>query len=233
MTGADREAARILAEYERRERDIGREFYALTKPANLFIRHGQQRALLWALRTAGALPLEHKRILEVGCGRGQWLTVFEDFGARRENLAGIDLDPQRIGEARHRYPGADLQTGDATRLPWHAWMFDIVFQSTMFSSILDHAVRKLVADEMRRVLKPQGIAIWYDLRFDNPSNRNVRGISPRELRDLFPGCSVTVQPVTLATPLARRLVPRSWLLAAALERLGLLNTHLIGLIRNG
>lgn len=231
MTRADDEAARIRAEYARREREIGREFYALTTPANLFVRHGQQRALLDTLRTGGLLPLAEKRVLEVGCGRGQWLTVFEDFGVRRENLAGIDLDASRLAEAEHRYPGADLRVGDATALPWPSASFDIVFQSTVFTSILDGEVRRRVAAEMRRVVRPGGVVLWYDFRYDNPRNAHVRGIGAAEIRELFGGCAVTLTPVTLATPLSRLIVPKSWLLASTLERLGVLNTHYVGLIR--
>jgi SAM-dependent methyltransferase len=228
---SDLEAARIRAEYERREREIGRDFYALTSPPNLFARHGQERALLRGLRTANALPLESKRILEIGCGRGQWFGVFEDFGAVRQQLAGIDLDATRVGEAHARWPDADIRVGDATSLPWSDDSFDIVFQSTVFTSILDDEVRRACAREMLRVLARGGSIIWYDFRYDNPSNANVRGIPTREIAALFPSCTVNVEPVTLAPPLARRIVPHSWLLARGLERLRVLNTHLLAVIR--
>jgi SAM-dependent methyltransferase len=231
MTPAEAEAKRIRAEYERREREIGRDFYALTSPPNLFTRHGQERALLRGLARADALPLGDKRILEVGCGRGQWFSVLEDFGARRERLAGIDLDPGRIGEAQQRYAGADLRVGDATQLPWENCTFDVVFQSTVFSSILDPSVRRAVADQMMRVVRPTGVIVWYDLRYDNPRNRHVRGISAHEIRLLFGRFTVDLESVTLATPLARTLVARSWLAAAIIERLGVANTHYLGVAR--
>lgn len=225
------EAARIRAEFERREREGSRERYSLTNPSNLFIRQGQQRALLHGLARAEALPLGSKRILEIGCGRGQWFGVFEDFGAARKQLAGIDLDAARVAEAKERFPEGDIRTGDATRLPWPDASFDIVFQSTVFTSILDNGVRRECAREMLRVLAAGGTILWYDFRYNNPSNPNVRGISRREIEALFPGCTVDLEPVTLAPPLARRIVSRSWLLAAGLERLRLLNTHLLGVIR--
>jgi len=231
MTASEVEAKRIRAEYERREREIGREFYALTSPPNLFTRHGQERALLRGLTRAQALPLGDKQILEVGCGRGQWFGVLEDFGARRECLSGIDLDPGRIAEARQRYPGADLRAGDATRLPWDSGTFDVVLQSTVFSSILDPEVRRAVAAEMARVVRPTGVIVWYDLRYGNPRNPNVQGIGAGEIRELFGSFTVELESVTLATPLARKLVPRSWLVATVLERMSVLNTHYLGVIR--
>jgi SAM-dependent methyltransferase len=230
VTPAEAEAARILAEYERREREIGRDLYALTRPANLFIRHGQERALLRGLMRGGALPLAGRRVLEIGCGRGQWFTVFENFGASRERLAGIDLDPVRIGEARARFPGADLRAGDATALPWSDASFDVVFQSTVLSSVLDAAVRRAIAAEMRRVTARGGIIVSYDLAVDNPRNPNVRAVRASELAELFTGCGLDVERVTLAPPIARRLAPRSWLSAALLEKLRFLNTHQLAVI---
>ncbi len=227
----DAEAKRILAENQRREREIGSSFYELTRPANLFARHGQQRALLAALGRAGALPLGDRRILEIGCGRGQWVGVFEDFGAERARIAGVDVDAQRIELAAARFPGADLRVGDATDLPWPDGSFDLVFQSTVFTSILDDSVRARVAREMLRVLAPGGAVLWYDFRYDNPANKAVRGIGPAEINRLFADCTVELEPVTLAPPISRRLVPISWLVATALEKLRVLNTHLIGVIR--
>ena len=43
--------------------------------------------------------------------------------------------------------------------------------------------------------------MWYDFRFDNPQNRQVRGIGRRELRALFPQLRGRIRSVTLAPPL--------------------------------
>src|SRR5688572_16523256 len=120
----------------RREREIPADFYALDRPANLFLRHGQERELRRALERAGLLPVSGRRIMEVGCGSGNWLEMLERFGAAREHLAGIELDPGRAAGCSARLPGADVRTGDASRLPWDDGSFDLVLQSTVFSSIL-------------------------------------------------------------------------------------------------
>lgn len=230
MSAAD-EADRIRAEYARRDREFGTERYALTSPPNLFARQGQQAALLRGLTTAALLPLSSKRILEIGCGRGQWIAAFEDFGAARENIAGIDLDESRLSAARKRFSGADLRVGDASLLPWSSGSFEIVFQSTVFTSILDADVRRRVAGEMLRVLRADGAILWYDFRYNNYANLHVRAVQASELRSLFPGCDIELEKVTLAPPLARRLVPRSWLLASWVERLKVLNTHYLAVIQ--
>lgn len=219
------EADRILEELRRREREVPADFYSLDRPANRFLRQGQERALRKALEEIG--PLAVKRVLEVGCGSGNWLEML--LGA--ESLAGIDLDPGRAASAAGRFPGADIRNGDASRLPWESGSFDLVLQSTVFSSILDSGMRRAVASEMLRVLAPGGAILWYDFFVNNPSNPNVRGIRRREIEALFPGCRVALRRATLAPPIARRIVPVSWELAALLESLRVLDTHWFGVIR--
>lgn len=225
------EAERIREEFARRRREIPADFYARWRPENLFARHGQERALLAGLRRTGLLPLKGRRILEVGCGDGDWLSIFLEFGVECSGLAGIDLDAERISEARARLKGADLRCGDATTLPWEEASFDIVVQSTTFSSILDGGMRVRVASEMLRVLKSDGVLVWYDFFFDNPANPSVRGVRRGELLRLFPGCEASVARVTLAPPLARRLVPHWWGLAALLESARIFDTHYLAVFR--
>jgi hypothetical protein len=84
---------------------------------------------------------------------------------------------------------------------------------------------------MLRVLKPDGVVVWYDFLFDNPRNANVRGVNAGEIRRLFAGCRLDLRRITLAPPLARRIVPLSWSLARFLEHLRILNTHYLSVIR--
>jgi ubiquinone/menaquinone biosynthesis C-methylase UbiE len=179
--------------------------------------------------------LRDKTILDVGCGGGQGLVDFESWGARRQNLAGIDLLDESARLARARLGtgerAADIRAGNAAELPWPDETFDIVNQSTMFTSILSDALRKAIADEMVRVARPGGVILWYDFRVNNPVNQHVRRVGAREIRSLFPGCEVHLRLITLAPPVARRLVPLSWVGALMLESLRIFNTHYFGVIR--
>lgn len=233
------ETERILAEYVRRAATIPADHYSLQRPENLFAHQQRSRWLVKLLVERRLLPFGSAALLDVGCGEGQHLLDFISWGADRRTLAGIDLIEARISRAARRLgnrsqdgEGApDLRVGDAGQLPWPSSQFDIVHQSTVFTSVLDPALKERMASEMLRVLKPGGTVIWYDFLFDNPSNPNVRGVRAPEIRRLFPGCDVTLERVTLAPPIARRLVPVSWLAAAALEQFAVFNTHYIGVIR--
>jgi hypothetical protein len=45
----------------------------------------------------------------------------------------------------------------------------------------------------------------YDFRL-NPTNPQTRGIRPKEIKRLFPGCAFEFHKITLAPPLARRII---------------------------
>jgi len=101
----------------------------------------------------------------------------------------------------------------------------------VLTSVLDDEVKHQLAQEMLRVVKDDGILLWYDFRYNNPRNPNVRGIGRREIARLFPSCYIWLRRVTLAPPIARTVAPVSWTLAALLESLYFMNTHYIGTIK--
>jgi hypothetical protein len=96
--------------------------------------------------------------------------------------------------------------------------------------VLDSTIREMICNEMARVLKSDGLMIWYDFWL-NPMNPQTRGIRPAEIRRLFPNCTFQFRKITLAPPLARRVVPISWGLALLLEGFRVLNTHYLVAIR--
>lgn len=220
------EIDRVRNEYGRRaERYAGSDIYLRMNPANLFMVQQRQKALVHILRESGIGRLDGRRILEIGCGGGGVLLEFLEYGASPELLHGIDLLEDRIAEARRLLPLAQLVVGNAQQLAYPNGHFDLILQFTAFSSIHDSAVKTDMAREMLRVLKkPSGVILWYDFWL-NPTNPETRGIRPAEIRALFPGCRYRFNRVTLAPPVARRLVPISWIAAELLEKIKLLNTH--------
>ncbi|MCC7495973.1 MAG: class I SAM-dependent methyltransferase [Bryobacterales bacterium] len=205
--------------------------YGWQHPVNQFWYFHLYRNVLDALRRAGMFPLAERRILDVGCGEGLWPSSFLTWGASAGCLSGIDVSERRIDIARRRLPGMDLRCGDAGKLPWSDNSFDVVAAFVTFSSILDSGIRRSAASEMRRVLKPGGIILWYDFFHDSPRNRNVRGIRAGEVRELFPQCRVGFKKVTLAPPIARSIVPISWSAASLLNCCPLLRTHYFAVIQ--
>jgi SAM-dependent methyltransferase len=225
------EIARVRAEYARRSRVIAQGHYELDRPANLYSNTQLQRELVCSLKRVHKFPLDGLTIADIGCGAGGRLVQCAAWGADGGSLYGIDLDDERVCRARRKLPGSTIVQGDASTLPWPDDHFDLVTQFTVLTSILEPSMKAAVAREMARVVKPDGVIVWYDIRLDNPMNSNIRAISAREVRALFPNCSVSLRSATLSPPLARRVVPLSWMVALALEKIPLLRTHYLAIIR--
>jgi hypothetical protein len=228
---AARERQRLLDVHRRREREIASDRYAPWRPEEIFMRTGRRRVAAAMLRAAGAFPRRGDPCVEIGYGSLGWLGDLIGWGLREEDLHGIELDPERARLAREALPSARLEVGDATRLPWEDGRFRLAVVSTVFTSILDDAIRRRVAAEVSRVIAPDGALLWYDFGVNSPGNPDVRRVGRRELRALFPGLEGAVASVTLAPPLARALAPRSWWLATTLEAIPLLRTHLLAVLR--
>lgn len=89
--------ARIREAYARRQ-DDGR--YSRFNSGHVFLVQECERRLLGLLKRYGHESLQEKKIAEIGCGTGYWLREFIKWGARPENVSGIDLLPNRVAEAR-------------------------------------------------------------------------------------------------------------------------------------
>ena len=231
--GNTSEIERIKAAYDRRKKEVPSERYSFFNQANLYMIQRRDEKVLEALKKHGVTDLKGKRVLDLGCGEGGELRNLIRYGARPENLCGIDLLPDRIAMAKEISPNIDFRCGDSSRLPYEGEMFDIVMQFTVFTSILDISMKQSIAHEMLRVLKPDGTILWYDYYMDNPGNPDVRGVKQGEIFELFRGCQIYLKRITLAPPLARAIAPHSTILCAILEKISPLCTHYLGIFKKG
>jgi SAM-dependent methyltransferase len=156
-----KELDRIRIEYARRDALGVSAVYQETDPAFLFHQQEREWALLKHLRSEG-VQLFGCRVLEVGCGSGHILQRFLDFGAGR--ATGLDLMFGRLASGRMKHPRVGLAQGNAGELPFRAGQFDLVTQFMCLSSVLDPSLRRQIAAEMWRVLRPGGVLLSYDLR---------------------------------------------------------------------
>ncbi len=225
------EVERIRGEYARREKEFPPGFYASAGDTLLY--RTRCGAVLNLLKSNGMIPLAGKKILEVGCGEGAWFSSFKEWGAEESSLFGVDFIPEKISSIRRKFPSAKTEIGEASSLRWADHSFDIVLQSTLFSSVLSPELKRRIADEMIRVLKPGGKIIWYDFFCNNPWNPNVKGVGLSEIKDLFPESALKYSRITLAPPLARKLAGSFPSLCVFLEKLSIFNTHYLILIQPG
>jgi SAM-dependent methyltransferase len=97
-------------------------------------------------------------VLEVGCGAGVDLARFAKGGAV---VSGVDLSSSAIGLARANLAQqgltADLRVADGEHLPFADGAFDFVFAHGVVQYT---ANPQALVDEVRRVLKPGGQAVF-------------------------------------------------------------------------
>jgi ubiquinone/menaquinone biosynthesis C-methylase UbiE len=239
--GAD-ERRRILDAYAaRRARvaagDVDPLRYTSWTPGYLVAHQLVERRVLQMLWACGMADLTTAKVLDVGSGdgvigesEGVHLHELIKYGAMPGNLHGVDLQEEVVRRGRQLHPGVTLTSGSAEALPYEDASFDLVCQSTVFSSILDPGMRRRVAVEMRRVLRPQGLILWYDFRRNNPLNHDIRRVTRAEVRALFPGCAAWFRTSTLAHPIARPLARVSPVVVQLLELVRPLRTHELAII---
>jgi ubiquinone/menaquinone biosynthesis C-methylase UbiE len=185
----------------------------------------RQEVLLRFFREIGLSTLQGLRVLDVGCGSGGHLRRLVDYGAEPANCYGIDPCRKSLAAARELNPNITFVEGGADQLPFPENNFDLIFQFTVFTSVLDTRIRNSIAAEVRRVLRPGGYFIWYDFAVSNPRNPNVRGISRREITELLSGFRLKFLRVTLAPPIGRAVVKVFPSLYWILRAIPFLRTH--------
>ena len=230
----DSELRRLQHVYARYDADAGEQ--AKRDPGNAGLAHIEAervRALHDLLRVEGLLPLTGKRVLDVGSGRGDELARVISAGADPTGSAGVDLLPGRVEQARLLHPELRFVCADARALPFESDAFELVLANVVFSSILDDSVATAMADELQRVLTPDGAIVWWDNRYPTPGNPNVRGYDRRKLERLFPSCRLQACTTTLLPPVARRLGRAAPVVYPLLAQVPFLRGRYLAVIRPG
>lgn len=119
------------------------------------------------------------RLLDVGCGTGEWLRAAASEGALP---AGIDLSRKAIEICRRRLPHAELHSGPAEDLPFESGHFDMV----TCLGCLEHFVDpERALTEMMRVARPGARFLFLVPNLDFLTRRLglYRGTEQAEVRE--------------------------------------------------
>jgi len=220
------EVAAVTERYARRGVN---SVYAALRPEVVRSTHEWQRALLHVLSTVcrySDADLRGLRLLDVGCGFGTHLLDFLRVGFAPEHLTGIELLSERAEAARRRLPSTvRVLQCDASAADVEPGSQHIVFQSVVFSSLLDDGFQQALAQRMWDWLRPGGWVLWYDFIYDNPANRDVRGVPVARVRTLFPTARLDWRRVTLAPPISRAVCRLHPALYGAFNTLPWLRSH--------
>ena len=101
------------------------------------------------------LPSSKARILDLGCGPGNYSKYLYDIKGFR-NVLGIDLSKEMIKRAKNNVPLANFQQDDIRKFKLPPVSFYGVIASFCVPYLSYHETDKLISD-IKKVLKPSGV----------------------------------------------------------------------------
>jgi len=130
-------------------------------------------------------PNKSKKILDVGCGNGNFHFLLKEHGYK--NVVGIDLSKPSIDMARKNHPEYEYHVCDVCMtLPFEDNSFDIIVSADS----LEHVISpRLMIGEMLRVVKPSGCCVLgtpNGLRLEFETRAYDKGINPSVFQNITP-----------------------------------------------
>jgi len=227
MDSIEKELEEIKTRYSRRI-NFPEDMYDPLNPAMNKISQEKERALIKWIQHESLSPVSNLKLLEIGCGNGQNLIQFLKFGFNPDFLVGNELLPERVRAAKKILPlNLKIVEGNALDLNFSPESFDIVFQSMVFSSILEDSFQLKLAKKMWELTKIGGGVLWYDFTFNNPKNQDVQGVKLKRVKELFPQGKIQKWRITLAPPLSRIVTSIHPLFYNAFNIFPFLRTHIL------
>ncbi|MGH6689962.1 MAG: class I SAM-dependent methyltransferase [Gammaproteobacteria bacterium] len=142
-------------------------------------------------------------ILDLGVGTGR---TTPHLMLLSRDYIGIDYSPEMLACCRARFPGADLQLGDARDLSkFPTGRFGLVFFSYNGIDYVGHDDRLQILRQIHRILKPQGVLAF------SSHNRDTAMDGPRDL--LKRGWAEHPVQVLRGLPAYLRMIVRHWRMA--------------------
>ena len=148
------------------------------------------------------------RSLDLGCGTGDATSQLDSWGLLKSTIIGVDLRADALTELANRDRAGSGVQANGAELPFADNSMDLAILATVLSSIRAAFVRRALAAEVKRVLRPGGAVVVYDMRVTNPRNGDVRKVTRAEVFELFDGFDGLWRSLTVLPPVAARLPVR-------------------------
>ena len=123
----------------------------------------------------GKTDISEYRILEAGIGGNIRLNFLVENGAKAANCFGFDIKKRAIDAAQSVSPvNMNFQVASVMETPFKDNTFDLVICSGLFSCFQDTSDIKNVSQELKRVIKNDGVLMISDITEHYPKYSNKR-----------------------------------------------------------
>lgn len=120
-------------------------------------------------------------VLDIGCGTGRLYQLFEDMSIA---YVGLDQSKNLLKFAKKEYPKGRFILGEMTKLPFEDNEFNIIYCIATFHHLPDQKARIKALEEMKRVLKPEGLIVMTNWNLDSDWAKEKLEIGNWKLGDL-------------------------------------------------
>lgn len=216
----NKEIERIKNIYDCYDNDINYlEKYASNNLRVQYIAKVLEYEILTILNNFFSNKLRDLKFLDIGCGNGNFELSLLKFGIHHNNIYGVDLSFHRLLKFNTSFPKITVINNNAMYLPFNNQVFDVVFQRVVFSSILDDNICYCISGEMLRVLKKNGIIIWYDSYGGKKMSKYTRSYIEKDINNFFPNCTYKFKKIIPHSQITFRLAKYSWLACDIISKL--------------
>lgn len=136
------------------------------------------------------------KLLDVGCGKGGWTRRLVDFVGIPQNIYGLELSENRLNHCKEMNPAIKYGYADITE-PILCKVGNTLFDGVVCADVLMHIRRREdvinAIKNIRDVMKPGGVLMWYDTLADTHFERydaDCQGFSEKEMDTLTKECDL-------------------------------------------
>lgn len=154
-----------------------------------------------------------KKVLDVGTGAAEILFFFLKHGITLKNIFGLELLLLRAEKVKKKYGFFQFLNANGENIPFADKCMDIITLTYVFSSIIEDKMCYNIGKEMLRVIKDDGIIIWYDSYGGKKLSENTRSYKENDIKQFFPDCEYEFKRIGLGKIFNKRIEKYSWLIA--------------------
>lgn len=128
--------------------------------------------------------LQEAKILDIGCGDGEWGRFYAELTQSPKNITGIELEKQRIDYALKINPLINYECGNILQ---HTGKYDIITANVVMMYFFEEL--DAVLERIRDLLLPSGYFIWMDAEaedhFANTDSKVPAGFSMNQMIEII------------------------------------------------